>query len=374
MMVAQHSYLQWKDLSTQMLIFRQLFDLQSSTYTYLVGDSASRECLLIDPVFEQVMRDHAMIKEMDLKLVATVETHVHADHVTGAWLLREVSSSDIVVSTQSGVVGAQHYVSHGDVVPFGSRRLNVLATPGHTNGCITLVLDDQSMVFTGDCLLIRGTGRTDFQEGSSQVMFQSIHDHIFTLPDICLIYPGHDYRGLTVTSVLEEKRFNPRLGGEVDLQDFSGYMANLKLSHPKQISRAVPANLKCGQPDDYNARLKAQEWAELNFSFSGVWEIEPSALEEILSQVQILDVREVNEFEGPLGRIPGSKLIPLNQLVARYDELGSNAPIVAVCRSGARSAQAILHLQELGFTHLANLSGGMLRWNVGGHTVLGKSD
>ena len=125
MMVAQHSYLQWKDLSTQMLIFRQLFDLQSSTYTYLVGDSASRECLLIDPVFEQVMRDHAMIKEMDLKLVATVETHVHADHVTGAWLLREVSSSDIVVSTQSGVVlwCCQWYRIHRN----GIRKLRSIA-------------------------------------------------------------------------------------------------------------------------------------------------------------------------------------------------------------------------------------------------------
>lgn len=357
-----------------MLIFRQLFDQQSSTYTYLLGDSTSRECLLIDPVFEQVMRDYAMIKEMGLKLVATVETHVHADHVTGAWLLRNKFSSVIVVSATSDVIGAGQYVSHGDVVTFGGRRLSVLATPGHTNGCITLVLDDESMVFTGDCLLIRGTGRTDFQEGSSKTMFQSIHDHIFTLPDSCLVYPGHDYRGLTVSSVLEEKRFNPRLGGEVNIEDFSGYMANLKLSHPKQINRAVPANLKCGQPDDYDAILKNQDWAVLSYSFSGIWEIEPSALEEILSQVQILDVREINEFEGPLGRIPDAKLIPLNQLVNRSDELDPNIPIVAVCRSGARSAQAILHLQALGFTRLANLSGGMLRWNVGSHTVLGKSE
>ena len=196
-----------------MLIFSQLFDQQSSTYTYLVGDSVSRECLLIDPVFEQAMRDCAMIKEMGLKLVATVETHVHADHVTGAWLLQHRLASEIVVSADSGVQGAGQYVSHGDIVTFGERRLNVLATPGHTNGCITLVLDDRSMVFTGDCLLIRGTGRTDFQEGSSEAMFRSIHDHIFTLPDSCLIYPGHDYRGLMVTSVLEEKLFNPRLGG-----------------------------------------------------------------------------------------------------------------------------------------------------------------
>lgn len=357
-----------------MLIFRQLFDQHSSTYTYLLGDSISRECLLIDPVFEQVMRDCAMIKEMDLKLVATVETHVHADHVTGAWLLQNRFASEIIVSANSGVKGAGYYVSHGDVVLFGERKLNVLDTPGHTNGCITLVLDDRSKVFTGDCLLIRGTGRTDFQEGSSEIMFQSIHNHIFTLPDSCLIYPGHDYRGLTVTSVLEEKLFNPRLGGEVNLQDFSGYMANLKLSHPKQIDRAVPANLRCGQPDDYDAIPKTQDWGDLTYSFSGIWEIQPAALEELLSQVQILDVRELNEFEGPLGRIPDAKSIPLNQLVSRFEELDFNIPIVAVCRSGARSAQAVMHLKRLGFTKLANLSGGMLRWNVGGHPVLGNPD
>ena len=357
-----------------MLIFRQLFDQHSSTYTYLLGDSISRECLLIDPVFEQVMRDCAMIKEMDLKLVATVETHVHADHVTGAWLLQNRFASEIVVSANSGVKGAGYYVSHGDVVLFGERKLNVLDTPGHTNGCITLVLDDRSKVFTGDCLLIRGTGRTDFQEGSSEIMFQSIHNHIFTLPDSCLIYPGHDYRGLTVTSVLEEKLFNPRLGGEVNLQDFSGYMANLKLSHPKQIDRAVPANLRCGQPDDYDAIPKTQDWGDLTYSFSGIWEIQPAALEELLSQVQILDVRELNEFEGPLGRIPDAKSIPLDQLVSRFEELDWNIPIVAVCRSGARSAQAVMHLKRLGFTKLANLSGGMLRWNVGGHPVLGNPD
>lgn len=329
---------------------------------------------MIDPVFEQVMRDCAMIKEMDLKLVATVETHVHADHVTGAWLLQNRFASEIVVSANSGVKGAGYYVSHGDVVLFGERKLNVLDTPGHTNGCITLVLDDRSKVFTGDCLLIRGTGRTDFQEGSSEIMFQSIHNHIFTLPDSCLIYPGHDYRGLTVTSVLEEKLFNPRLGGEVNLQDFSGYMANLKLSHPKQIDRAVPANLRCGQPDDYDAIPKTQDWGDLTYSFSGIWEIQPAALEELLSQVQILDVRELNEFEGPLGRIPDAKSIPLNQLVSRFEELDFNIPIVAVCRSGARSAQAVMHLKRLGFTKLANLSGGMLRWNVGGHPVLGNPD
>lgn len=354
-----------------MLIFRQLIDQQSSTYTYLLGDSESRECLLIDPVFEQVMRDRAMIKEMDLDLIATVETHVHADHVTGAWLLHNSLASEIVVSANGGARGAGRYVGQGDVITFGARTLGVRETPGHTNGCITLVLDDKSMVFTGDCLLIRGTGRTDFQEGNPEMMFQSIHEQIFTLPKSCLIYPGHDYRGMTVSNVSEEKRFNPRLGGAINLQDFSGYMENLKLPHPGQISRAVPANLNCGQPTGNAPELNTQDWATLSYSFSGIWEIESSVLEEILATVQIIDVREVVEFEGPLGRVPGAKLIPLNQLADRVGELDSSMPTVTVCRSGARSAQAVLHLQALGFTQLAHLSGGMLRWAVGGHAVLG---
>ena len=353
------------------LIFRQLIDQQSSTYTYLLGDSESRECLLIDPVFEQVMRDQAVLKELGLDLIATVETHVHADHVTGSWLLHNSLGSEIVVSVNGGALGAGRYVEQGDVITFGDRRLDVCETPGHTNGCITLVLDDQSMAFSGDCLLIRGTGRTDFQDGSPKIMFQSIHEQIFTLPDSCLIYPGHDYRGMTVSSVSEEKRFNPRLGGEINLQDFSGYMDNLKLPHPGQIDRAVPANLKCGQPTGNTPELKTQDWANVTYGFSGIWQIAPSTLEEILAAVQIIDVREIVEFEGPLGRIPGATLIPLNELMDRVGELTPGMPIVTVCRSGARSAQAILHLQELGFTKLANLSGGMLRWNVEGHAVLG---
>ena len=141
--------------------------------------------------------------------------------------------------------------------------------------------------------------------------------------------------------------------------------------HPGQINRAVPANLNCGQPTGNAPELNTQDWATLSYSFSGIWEIESSVLEEILATVQIIDVREVVEFEGPLGRVPGAKLIPLNQLADRVGELDSSMPTVTVCRSGARSAQAVLHLQALGFTQLAHLSGGMLRWAVGGHAVLG---
>jgi sulfur dioxygenase len=285
-----------------MLIFRQLVDPQSSTYTYLLGDGASRAAVLIDPVFEQVRRDVALIDELGLKLVATLETHVHADHVTGASLLRQRSGAKIMVGKASGAVGADRYLVQDDIVSFGGRRLLVRATPGHTGGCLTYVLDDHSMAFTGDCLLIRGSGRTDFQEGDPGAMYRSVREQIFALPPECLLYPAHDYRGLTVTSVAEERRYNPRLGGDIAVGDFTGYMANLRLAHPKMIDVAVPANLRCGQPEGDAAQPGADPgWGHLRYSFAGVWEIDPHGLEELQVPVQILDVREEDEFTGPLG-------------------------------------------------------------------------
>jgi len=221
------------------LIFRQLFDPHSSTYSYLLGDPRSCETVLIDPVFEQARRDAALIQELDLKLVATLETHVHADHVTGAWLLKRQLGSDIAISANSGAKGADRYLAHGDRVNFGNRYVETRATPGHTEGCVTYVLDDESMAFTGDCLLIRGSGRTDFQQGDAHAMFHSVRDGILTLPPNCLLYPAHDYRGLTVTSVAEEQRFNPRLGEGIMEADFVGYMENLGLAHPRQMEQAV---------------------------------------------------------------------------------------------------------------------------------------
>src|SRR5512137_1128873 len=210
-----------------MLVFRQLFDAPSSTYTYLLADAATREAVLIDPVFEQARRDAALIRELDLRLIATLETHVHADHVTGASLLKDRFGSAIEVAKASGAEGADRYLVDGDRVAFGERWLEVRATPGHTSGCLTYVLDDGSMAFTGDCLLIRGSGRTDFQQGDAHAMFRSVREKILTLPPSCLLYPAHDYRGITVTSVEEERRFNPRLGGEIGEADFVGYMGNL---------------------------------------------------------------------------------------------------------------------------------------------------
>lgn len=358
-----------------MLVFRQMFDPQSSTYTYLLGDRRSGDAVLIDPVFEQVRRDAALIGELGLTLVATLETHIHADHVTGAWLLRRRLGSRIMVSAASGAEGADRYLEQDDVVAFGGRRLLVHATPGHTSGCVTYVLDDHSMAFTGDCLLIRGSGRTDFQQGDPAAMYRSVHDRIFSLPEGCLLYPAHDYRGLTATSVAEERRFNPRLGGEIALGDFAGYMKNMRLAHPKLIDVAVPANQRCGRPEaDAEAGFAAAPgWATLRYSFAGFWEIDPQELEEHAGAVQVLDVREPAEFTGPLGHIAGAILIPLGELAGRAGELSHDRPIVTVCRAGSRSAQAISILQQNGFADLANLTGGMLRWRAEGHPVEGGS-
>lgn len=355
-----------------MPIFRQLFDPQSSTYTYLLADEGSGEAVLIDTVFEQARRDAALVQELGLRLVATLETHVHADHVTGAWLLKRQFGSRILLAQASGATGADRYLVHGDRVAFGPRHLVVRATPGHTDGCLTYVLDDESMAFTGDCLLIRGSGRTDFQQGDPRVMFRSVHAQLFTLPERCLLYPAHDYRGLTVTSVAEEKRFNPRLGGEIGEDDFAGYMHNLNLPHPKQIDVAVPANLRCGHKEGDVDALDAQDWAQLTYTFAGIWEIAPQALEDAFGgRIQVVDVREPAEFDGPLGHLEGARLIPLGELAQRCGELQRESPVVTVCRSGARSAQAVVLLQKAGFREVANLAGGMLRWRAGGHPVDG---
>jgi sulfur dioxygenase len=351
------------------LVFRQLFDQSSSTYTYLLADPASRQAVLIDPVFEQVRRDSALISELGLVLVATLETHVHADHVTGAWLLRHKLGSQIELAASGGASGADRLLAHGDVVRFGSRHLTVRATPGHTNSCLTYVLDSERMAFTGDCLLIRGCGRTDFQQGDAAALYRSVKEQIFSLPDDCELWPGHDYQGRTETTVAEEKRLNPRLGGGRSLEDFVGYMKNLGLAHPKQIDVAVPANLRCGQPGADKPVPVEPSWAPLAYTFAGVWELEPHWLEEHSREVQIIDVRDADEFSGEMGHVPGSQLIPLDQLAERAPSLDRSRPVVAVCRSGGRSAQATIILSRAGFTDVANLAGGMLGWLAQGYPV-----
>ena len=317
-----------------------------------------------------------MLRELGLQLVATLDTHVHADHVTGAWLLKLRCGSQILLSKAAGAQHADRLLQHGDRVAFGARHLQVRATPGHTSGCLSYVLDDQSMAFTGDSLLIRGCGRTDFQQGSAALLYQSVHEQLLSLPDACLLYPAHDYRGLTVTSVAEERRHNPRLGGDINASDFAGYMNHLGLPHPRLIDQAVPANLCCGRPDGDAALPAEPTWAPLTCTFGGIWEIQPTVLEERLAagpagSIQVLDVREAAEFDDALGHIPGATLLPLSTLAARVGEIDRQRPLVAVCRSGARSAQATVLLHKAGFSSVANLAGGMLRWRAQQLPVVG---
>jgi len=346
------------------MLFRQLFDAKSSTYTYLLADA--REGVLIDPVFEQFGRDAALLRELGVALLYTLETHVHADHVTAAWLFKQRLGSRIVLAASAGATGADVPVREGDRIRFGQRSLEVRATPGHTNGCLTYVLDDRSMAFSGDALLVRAAGRTDFQQGDARTLYRSVHDKIFTLPDECLVYPGHDYQGRTVTSVGEEKQHNPRLGGERSADDFVGFMSNLGLPHPKQIDVALPANLRCGRPETEES---APAWAPVVRTFAGVPQVRPDWLEEHLDQVLVLDVREPHEFSGELGHIRGATLLPVGQLRERLGELSKERAIVVVCRSGGRSAQASLILEGAGFARVANLEGGMIRWRSHGLPV-----
>lgn len=278
-----------------------------------------------------------------------------------------------MLSAASGAIGADRLVSHGDRIVFGERSLEVRATPGHTAGCITLVLDDASLALTGDALLVRGAGRTDFQGGDARTLFRSVHDRIFTLPPTCLLYPGHDYRGITVTSVDEERRFNPRLGGAVSEDDFVGYQSNLELAPPRDLARSVAANARCGRPDR-EAPEADPSWAELTLTFAGVWEIAPASLEEVSARVTIVDVRDPDELVGRLGALARSVSIPLAQLGARVAELPADRPIVTVCRSGARSAQAAVLLARRGRSEVASLAGGLLRWRAEGRAVVGGSD
>ncbi len=356
------------------MIFRQLFDPQSSTYSYLLADTEEGEAVFIDPVFEEAPRDAALIRELGLKLLCTLETHVHADHVTGAWNLKQRLGSQIGVYAESGAEGADRYLKDGETVRFGKRHLQVRATPGHTRGCVTYVLDSQAMAFTGDCLLIRGCGRTDFQQGDARAMYRSVHERIFSLPDSCLLYPGHDYRGLTVSSVGEERRFNPRLGGELSESDFVGYMENLGLPHPKQMDIAVPANLKCGRREGMAEPADHPDWGPINLTFAGIWEVQPHWVQEHLRELRVIDVREPDEYDGPLGHIPGAELIPLGALSARAGEIPRDRPVIAVCRAGGRSAQATVILRKAGMERVANLAGGMLRWRAQHLVVEGARD
>ncbi len=344
------------------MIFRQLFDNTSSTYTYLLGCESSGAAVVIDPVFERIDRDAALVHELGLTLRYVVDTHVHADHVTAAWLFKARLGATIVASGRYGLDAVDHPVDHSDVLAFGHCALEVRATPGHTNGCITLVTSDQRRAFTGDCLLIRGAGRTDFQAGDSHDMWRSIREQIFSLPDSCLLYPGHDYAGRTVSTVAEERAYNPRIGGEAREEDFVGYMDNLGLAHPKLLEIAVPANMNCGRPED--DQLPGEiTWAPVTLTFAGIPELEPDWVAQHRNDLFVLDVRQPDEFGGELGHVENATLIPLHELRERLYEVPKDRPIVTVCQSGKRSAMAAMILLDAGWQEVANVAGGLIQWS-----------
>lgn len=244
-----------KPSSGDKLLFRQLFEKESSTYTYLLADVShpDKPALLIDPVDKTVERDLSLVKELGLKLIYAMNTHVHADHVTGTGLIKSKVPGVQSIISKASKSKADLLVEAGDKIYFGDLFLEVRGTPGHTLGCVTYVTGDgpnqpqPRMAFTGDALLIRGCGRTDFQGGSSHELYKSVHSQIFTLPKETLIYPAHDYKGFTVSTVGEEMLYNPRL--TKDEETFKNIMENLNLPYPKMIDVAVPANMVCGLQD-----------------------------------------------------------------------------------------------------------------------------
>jgi glyoxylase-like metal-dependent hydrolase (beta-lactamase superfamily II) len=234
------------------MIFRQLFEQSSSTYSYLVACAETREAALIDPVLETAERDLALLHELGLTLRYTLETHVHADHVTGAARLRDATGCKVAVPEESRAEQADVAVRDGEPIRVGSLAIEPLATPGHTDDHHAYLLrsGDGARLFTGDALLIDGCGRTDFQGGDAATLYRSVHDKIFSLPDDTLVYPGHDYQQRRVSSVGQERARNARLGGGKTLEEFVAIMNGLDLPRPKKMDVAVPANRRCGRTVD----------------------------------------------------------------------------------------------------------------------------
>jgi len=244
-------YLEWPLVSTKSsgdsepMIFHQLFEKESSSYSYLLADPTTREAVLIDSVLETVERDLKLIQELDLKLLYVLETHIHADHITGSSEIKKRTGAKSAVSKKAGVCCADLELIENDEIKFGRYTLKVFETPGHTSESLSFY--SEGMIFTGDSLMIRGTGRTDFQQGSSEELFESVHKKIFSLPDETKIYPAHDYKGMLYSTVKCEKQFNPRIGSSKSKEEFVQIMKDLKLADPKKIHEAVSANLACGQ-------------------------------------------------------------------------------------------------------------------------------
>jgi sulfur dioxygenase len=336
------------------MIFRQLFDSTSGTYTYLLASRHGGEALIIDPVIERIDRYLQLVRELDLKLVKAVDTHLHADHVTGLGALRDRTHCVTVMGehTKADVVSMR--VAEGDRVQIEGLSLDVLYTPGHTDDSYSFQLDDR--VFTGDTLLIRGTGRTDFQNGDPRAQYDSIFNKLLKLPDETLVFPAHDYKGETVSTIGEEKFFNPRLRVK-SVDEYADLMNNLKLPNPKMMDVAVPANMRVG--------LRQEEIASKGWSVLAADAIALCGRPGVI----MVDLREKTEREKH-GVIPGSLHAPYPALEANVGPGGmlhelaaaTGRRIVFYCAYGERSAMAVQAAHAAGVTSACHIEGGIAAW------------
>jgi sulfur dioxygenase len=341
------------------MFFRQLFDPASSTLSYLIADDGSHEAVLIDPVIGQIERDERLLREHGLKLKYTIETHVHADHVTAAHALRQATGAQTVVARDCDAQGYDRLLQDGDVILFGHEEILAIATPGHTPGSTSYLWRDR--VFTGDTLLIGGCGRTDFQNGSAAALWDSITRKLFVLDEQILVYPGHDYKGRRVSSIGEEKRFNARVAGKTR-EEFLAIMDNLNLPMPSHIHEAVPANLEGGA----NAPKRAEPAPRV-----AAQNVSARQLAEVLQKekIHLLDVRTPAEFDNV--RIGSAVNVPLDRLDpgALLASLGADAPVYCVCQTGTRSQLAASALRTAGFQRIVHVDGGTNAWLVAGLPV-----
>ena len=336
------------------MIFRQLFDPVSSTYTYLIASRKGGEALIIDPVLEKVDRYLQLLEELDLKLIKAIDTHVHADHISGLGALRDRTRCITVMGESSGVDVVSMRVSDGEAVSIEGISLVARFTPGHTNDSFSFVMDDR--VFTGDTLLIRGTGRTDFQNGDPVAQYHSLFDVLLKLPDTTLVYPAHDYKGDTVSTIGEERDFNPRLQVR-SVEQYVDIMNNLHLPNPKMMDVAVPANLKIGL---HQEELEARGWA---LSCKQMRKLVGSA------DIVLVDLRDDSERERH-GVVPGSLHVPYAELSENIAPGGllnelvrsTGKQVVFYCAFGERSAMAVEVARQAGLSNSCHMTGGLDAW------------
>ncbi len=338
-----------------MELFRELN--RSKCKTYLVACERTRKALLIDPIRDNIERYLAFLAYHRLTLDAIVDTHTHADHPTGAFVLKDLTDARLIMHRRAPVPAVTEHVEQGDMISVGDLRLQVLYTPGHTPDSLSLYVDGR--VFTGDVLLIGGTGRADFAGGDAGQQYDSITQKLFALPDETLVFPAHDYRGNSCSTIECEKRQNPRIAGRTREQ-YIALMASLNFPMPEKIQEVLQPNQTAIDDD----KAKFPDLAELNRVRQFTAD-EVNALLASSDPPLLLDVREPNEYHGELGHIRGSILIPLRELAGRTVEieLHRNRRIVAVCRSGVRSTTAAAILEGLGFERVFNLKDGMVDWN-----------